>query len=125
VVTPLVVREGHRLIVRQGFFEGRIRAGMEDKFFAFVAERMVPVWRSFPGLSELRVSTAVSPENDVSYPLHTTFTFPSEEVLEAALASPERQQALALTKQLLEMFDGRVFHVVTRPLVHAGREIGP
>ena len=97
---------------------------MEDRFFAYVAEEMVPVWRSLPGLLELRVSTAESPENKVTYPLHTSFRFPSEVVLENALKSPQRQEALARTKILLEMFDGRVFHVVTRPLVHAGKPIG-
>lgn len=112
------------MIIRQGFFDGRIRAGMEDKFFEFVRERMVPVWRSFPGLIELRVSSAHSPEDGTAYPLHTTFVYPSEAVLEAAQASPQRQESLARTKVLLEMFEGRVFHVVTRPLMHAGRQIG-
>lgn len=112
------------MIIRQGFFEGRILPSMEDRFFSYVANDMVPVWRSFPGLIELRVSTAESPENKVWYPLHTSFTFPSEDVLDAALKSPQRQEALARTKVLLEMFDGRVFHVVTRPLAHDGTAIG-
>ena len=115
MVTP-AGRAEDRLVTRQGFFEGRIRPGMEQAFFAFVAERMLPVWRSFPGLLDLRVSTAASPENQVAYPLHTAFDFASVEAMEAALASPERQEALARTKELLRMFDGRVFHVVTRPL---------
>ena len=112
------------MIIRQGFFEGRIRPTLEDRFYAFVAEQMVPVWRSFPGLIDLKVSTATATEDGISYPLHTSFSFPSDAVLEAALASPERQEALARTRTLLEMFEGRVFHVVTRPLVVAGRTIG-
>ncbi len=112
------------MIIRQGFFEGRILPSMEEKFFDFVAEQMVPVWRSFPGLIDLRVSTAFSPENDIVYPLHTAFAYPSDAVLEAAQASPQRQESLARTKQLLKMFDGRIFHVVTRPLLHAGHTIG-
>jgi antibiotic biosynthesis monooxygenase (ABM) superfamily enzyme len=97
---------------------------MEEEFFAFVAEKMVPVWRSFPGLVDLKVSTATLTEDGISYPLHTTFAFPSEDVLKAALASPQRQEALARTKVLLEMFEGRVFHILTRPLVVAGQTIG-
>lgn len=112
------------MIIRQGFFEGRIRAGMVDKFFQYVREQMVPVWRSFPGLIELRVSTASATEDGIEYPLHTSFSFPTDAALEAVLTSPERQEALKRTKVLLEMFEGRVFHVVTRPLVHAGHEIG-
>jgi antibiotic biosynthesis monooxygenase (ABM) superfamily enzyme len=109
------------VIIRQGFFDGRIRPGMEEAFYDHVADRMVPVWRSFPGLLELRVSTANSPENDVTYPLHTTFVFPSDAALEAVLTSPERQESLARTKELMTMFDGRIYHVVTRPLVHRGK----
>lgn len=113
------------MIIRQGFFEGRIRPGMNEKFFQYVREQMVPVWRSFPGLIELRVSTASATEDGVEYPLHTSFSFPSQAALEAVLTSPERQEALKRTQVLLEMFEGRVFHVVTRPLVHKGQEIGP
>jgi antibiotic biosynthesis monooxygenase (ABM) superfamily enzyme len=112
------------LIIRQGFFEGRIRPGMDDKFFQHVREQMVPVWRSFPGLIELRVSTASATEDGIEYPLHTSFSFPTQAALEAVLTSPERQEALKRTKILLEMFEGRVFHVVTRQLVHKGQEIG-
>ena len=111
------------MIIRQGFFEGRVRPGMDDKFFAYVREQMVPVWRSFPGLTELRVSTATATEDGVEYPLHTSFSFPTQASLDAVLTSPERQEALRRTRVLLEMFDGRVFHVVTRPLIYAGLEI--
>jgi antibiotic biosynthesis monooxygenase (ABM) superfamily enzyme len=124
MVTPPVVREDCGLIIRQGFFEGRIRPGMDEKFFAYVRDEMVPVWRSFPGLIELRVSTATASEDGIEYPLHTSFSYPTQASLDAVLTSPERQEALKRTKVLLEMFEGRVFHVVTRPLVHGGREIG-
>jgi hypothetical protein len=62
--------------------------------------------------------------HDIHYPLHTAFTFPSEEVMDLALASPERAESLARTRVLLEKFDGRVFHIVTRPLGCAGRVLG-
>ncbi len=98
---------------------------MEDRFFEYVREKMLPVWMSFPGLEDLRVSTAVSPENGIEYPLHTSFTFADEAALEAALASPERQESLKRTKELMEMFEGRVFHVLIRPAVRDGRSLGP
>jgi hypothetical protein len=85
---------------------------------------MVPIWRSFPGLADFRVSSATSPEKNLNYPLHTAFTFDSEQALQAALASPERQQALDQTKILLKMFAGSVFHIETRSLMHAGQYVG-
>lgn len=98
---------------------------MEDRFFEYVRQRMLPVWTSFPGLRDLRVSTASSPEKGVEYPLHTSFTFEDEAALEAALASPERQESLMRTKDLMTMFEGRIFHVLTRPIAHDGRILGP
>jgi antibiotic biosynthesis monooxygenase (ABM) superfamily enzyme len=97
---------------------------MEEKFFRYVRDEMVPIWRSFPGLIELRVSSATATEDGIEYPLHTTFSYPTQAALDAVLTSPQRQEALKRTKILLEMFEGRVFHVVTRQLVHKGQEIG-
>ena len=116
---------GSALIIRQGFFEGRILPGLEQKFYKFVAEQMVPIWRAFPELVELRVSSAIAPEKNLSYPLHTAFTFQSEQSLDLALASRERQEALRRTQTLLKMFDGCIFHVVTRELAYPDLQTQP
>lgn len=104
------------MIVRQGFFEGRIKPGQEEAFYAYVRDIMMDVWRAFPGLVKLEVSTAHSPEDKKNFPLHTSFTFPDETTLQQALTSPQRQTSLEKTLILMQMFDGRIFHVVTTPL---------
>ena len=39
-------------------------------------------------------------------------TYPSREAIDIALKSPERFESRALTRVLLQMFEGRVFHVI-------------
>jgi hypothetical protein len=41
--------------------------------------------------------------------------YPSMEAMQAALASPARDAARAVTLELMEMFDGRFYHVITGP----------
>lgn len=36
------------MLTRVAVFEGALEAGSEDAFFADVAARLEPVWRSFP-----------------------------------------------------------------------------
>ena len=81
---------------------------------------MMDIWRSFPGLVELKVSTASSPENGTFFPLHTSFTFHGMADLDAVLVSPQRLLSVEKTKILMEMFEGRIFHIVTQPLSDAG-----
>ena len=40
--------------------------------------------------------------------------YPSMADLEAAIASPVRTQARAVTMELMEMFDGRFYHVLSQ-----------
>lgn len=109
------------MIIRQGFFEGRIKPGREAEFYTYVRDVMMDIWRSFPGLLELRVSTAASPEDGTFYPLHTSFVFPSLAELDAVLVSPQRLHSVEKTKILMEMFEGRIFHIVTQPLADADK----
>jgi hypothetical protein len=46
------------VIVRQALFEGSIHAGREAEFRAFVEERLIPMWRRFPGARDVRVMFA-------------------------------------------------------------------
>ena len=43
------------MIVRQAFFEGTIHPGREAEFRHFVETRLLPMWRRFPGVRDLRV----------------------------------------------------------------------
>ena len=54
-------------------------------------------------------------ESDVADPrfeMVLSIRYPSLEAIEAALASDVRQRSREVTKGLLEMFDGTVFHTV-------------
>ena len=43
------------MILRQALFEGTIKAGQEEAFKAYVAEKLMPMWLAFPGIKEVRV----------------------------------------------------------------------
>ena len=49
------VRGGGAMIVRQALFEGVVHQGREPEFRAYVADRLLPLWRHFPGVREVRV----------------------------------------------------------------------
>ncbi|MEZ5786870.1 MAG: hypothetical protein R3D62_10505 [Xanthobacteraceae bacterium] len=40
------------------------------------------------------------------------FDYPSQAAIDLTMASPERTEARAKTRELLSMFDGRLYHVV-------------
>lgn len=107
------------MIVRQALFEGTIRSGREAEFRAYVAPALLPLWRRFPGVREVRVLYEI--ERDAGMPevaLVLSMKFDSAEALQAALASPVCYESREVTKGLLAMFDGRVRHHVF-DLAHA------
>ena len=76
-------------------------------------EQLVPLWTQFPGAQEVRVLRQL--ESDAADPrleMVLAIRYPSREAIEAALASDVRTQSREVTKGLLEMFDGTVFHTV-------------
>jgi hypothetical protein len=67
----------------------------------------------FPGAQEVRVLRQV--ESDVSDPrleMVLSVRYPSRESIELALASEVRQRSREVSKGLIDMFDGTVFHTV-------------
>jgi hypothetical protein len=98
---------------RLAYFEGSIHAGREAEFDAYIVERLVPLWTRFPGATRVEVLREVEAEGGSHrYPLVLQTTYPSRGAIEAALASSVRTQSREMTKGLLAMFTGRVFHVV-------------
>ena len=101
------------MIVRQAFFEGNIREGHEDTFKAYVADKLMPMWREFPGIKEVRVLYAVERDNGApAYPLVLWTAYESRTALAAAMNSPVRYESREATKGLLEMFEGHIHHHV-------------
>jgi len=102
------------MITRTAIFEGRIRPGCEQRFMQEVRERLVPLWRRFPHASNVRLLPAleVDPEAPAIVMIQQ-IDYPSRAALAEALASPVRTEARAATLEIMQMFEGRFYHVVS------------
>lgn len=101
------------MIVRQAFFEGAVHAGRETEFRAFVEQRLMPLWRLFPGAREVRVMfSRTRDEGAPPFALSLAMTFDDEAALAAALEAHVRFESRALTAKLMKMFDGHIHHHV-------------
>ena len=100
------------MIKRIAYFEGQIHPGKEEAFFAFVTERMIPIWTRFPTARRVEVLRSVSSDDGAhSYPPVLQITYADLAAVEATLASPVRDEGRLATQELLKLFDGRVFHI--------------
>ena len=101
------------MFTRLAFFEGSISKGREAEFDAYIKERLVPLWTQFPGALSVETLREVEAESGSHrYPLVLQITYPSRAAIDKALASGVRFESREVTKGLLAMFEGRVFHVV-------------
>ena len=101
------------MFIRCAFFIGRIIPGKNTVFNDYWENELVPLWRAFPNLLELRVLREVEsddPENP--FPLVMVMKFRSQEDIQEALNSPIRWKSKETSKILLKMFDGSVIHTV-------------
>ena len=101
------------MFIRCAFFQGHVKPGMEDAFNRYVRNKLVPLWTRFPGAQEVRVLRQV--ESDVDSPhfgMVLAVRYPSREAIAIALASEVRMTSREVSKDLIAMFDGSVFHTV-------------
>jgi len=102
------------VITRSAIFEGRIMPGCEEAFFAAVRYRLAPLWAQFPDASNVRWQRIAARDEDAPpIVMLQQVDYPSLAALEAALASPIRARARAVTMEILEMFEGRFYHLVS------------
>ncbi|TKD51192.1 hypothetical protein [Sphingomonas baiyangensis] len=102
------------MITRTAIFEGHVKPGCETRFFSEIADRLAPLWAQFP--HALAVRWYRTEQTDADAPpiaLIQQIDYPSIEALEEAITSPQRDAARAVTLELLEMFEGRFYHVVS------------
>lgn len=98
---------------RCAFFEGRIKAGKEIEFFRFVEERLLPLWRQFPHVIRVEVLKEVESETGShNFPMVLQTLYPTQKAISEALNSLVRAESKALTRELMKMFEGRIFHVI-------------
>lgn len=103
------------MITRTAIFEGRIKPGCETLFLQGFSERLLPLWRQFPHASNIRLLPVVASDEDARpIALIQQIDYPSLAALEEAIASPARAQARAITLELMQMFEGRLYHVVSQ-----------
>jgi hypothetical protein len=102
------------MITRTAVFEGRIKEGCEARFFSEIELRLAPLWRRFPNASNVRLLrvTLADPEAP-PVAMIQQIDYPSMQALEAAIASPIRAEARAVTLEILQMFEGRFYHYVS------------
>ncbi len=102
------------MITRTAIFEGRVKPGCEEQFFTAITERLAPLWPQFPHASNVRMLRAIAADPD-SPPIAMIqqVDYPSMAALEEAMGSPIRAQARAITMELVELFEGRFYHVVS------------
>ena len=101
------------MFIRCAFFQGEVKPGMEDAFNRYIRDKLVPLWTRFPGSQEVRVLRQV--ESDVDKPhfgMVLSVRYPSREAIAIALASEVRMTSREVSKDLIAMFDGSVFHTV-------------
>ena len=102
------------MITRRAIFEGQVKPGMEAAFFAGVEQRLAPLWRAFPHALAVRLFYADECD-DAQRPvlMIQEVDYPDMACLQAAITSPQRDAARAVTLELLEMFEGRFYHVIS------------
>lgn len=101
------------MITRTAIFEGRVKPGFEEEFFAAVETRLAPIWRRFPHALNVRWTRVTAADAD-SPPIAMIqqIDYPSLAAVEAAIASPVRAEARAVTMELMKIFEGRFYHVM-------------
>ena len=102
------------MITRIAIFEGRVRPGSEARFFTAVEERLLPLWRQFPHALAVRCYRIHASDPDARpIAMVQQIDYPSRAALEEAIRSPIRERARAVTLELMEMFDGRFYHLMS------------
>jgi antibiotic biosynthesis monooxygenase (ABM) superfamily enzyme len=101
------------MFIRCAFFKGHVKPGHEAAFNNYIRENLVPLWTRFPGAQEVRVLRQVECDvNDPHLAMVLSVRYPSRESIAIALASEVRMQSKEVSKALIAMFDGEVFHTV-------------
>jgi hypothetical protein len=101
------------MYIRCAFFEGRVKLGCDDAFAKFVNDRLVPLWTTFPGATEVRVlRQRESDTTEPHYAMVLAIKYPSLAAIEEAMKSDARAKSREETGELVKLFEGRIFHTV-------------
>ena len=102
------------MLTRTAIYEGTIQAGQEDTFFRRVHDEQEPLWQRFPNVLAVRVQPTLSADADArSVAMILEMDFPDQAAIDACLASPIKPESHAATVEVMKLFDGRFYHLVT------------
>jgi hypothetical protein len=104
------------MITRFALFQGSIKGSQTEDFRAAVIDRLVPLWKQFPGNVGVRVMFSEDrDEGAPEFPLILAVTYPDEDTMHSALESPARYQSKEVTGEIVAAyFDGVIHHHVTQ-----------
>ena len=106
------------MLTRTALYEGTIQPGREEEFFTRVRNELEPLWRRFPNVSAVRVQRTRAADKDARpIAMILEMDFPDMAAIEACLASPIRPESHAATVEVMKLFDGRFYHLVTEATV--------
>ncbi|TPW30014.1 hypothetical protein FJU08_11825 [Martelella alba] len=101
------------MIIRYALFEGKVHEGRENAFRRYVEEKLVPLWRQFPGAQDVQVYFGVERDDGApEYALMMAIRYPDRDTVAKALESDVRYQSREVTQGLMTMFTGRIHHHV-------------
>jgi hypothetical protein len=102
------------MLTRTAIYEGKIKSGQEDEFFRQVENRLDPIWRQFPNVQAVRVQRVASADADAPpIAMIMEMDFSSQAAMHESLASPIRETSHAETLEVMQLFEGRFYHLVT------------
>ncbi len=101
------------MLTRIAIYEGRIKPGQEEIFFSRVRDELEPIWAQFPGVTAVRVLRRRESDQDAApIPMILEMDFPDMAAIEACLGSEIRPQAHAATEAVMQLFEGRFYHLI-------------
>ena len=102
------------MLTRTALYEGTIQPGREEEFFTRVRNELEPLWRRFPNVTAVRVQRTRTADKDARpIAMILEMDFPDMASIEACLASPIRPESHAATVEVMKLFDGRFYHLVS------------
>ena len=100
------------MIIRSAVLEGSVKPEDSARFDAFISNEIVPLMKQFPGVKSVRVLRA-NLIDEGGTPLHMIFEskYESMDAMNHAFTHPVRLELRAKLKEILELFEGRMYHV--------------
>ncbi len=98
--------------IRCGYFVGTVKPENQTAFDDFMNTKIRDKIASFPGLLKVRILKARWHEDGAPGIYQTIeLTFAREGDIDNMLASPQRAENLVLIKEIMPLFEGKVYHV--------------